>query len=138
MLRATRCAPQRGRVRKRFGPSPTAFAQRFTPESVTICRTPPQIFAKIATGAKGLTIVVDANEPLVSIEFAKIAAAQTVKTKVEDLAFPLVMPALVAGIHVLLNSSTKDVDGQDKPGHDEAWTTLPDRVTRPVPRETRW
>jgi hypothetical protein len=28
------------------------------------------------------------------------------------------MPALVAGIHVLLFSSEKDVDGRDKPGHD--------------------
>jgi len=29
-----------------------------------------------------------------------------------------VMPALVAGIHVLLNEHDKDVDGRDKPGHD--------------------
>jgi hypothetical protein len=28
------------------------------------------------------------------------------------------MPALVAGIHVLLRRK-KDVDGRDKPGHDE-------------------
>jgi hypothetical protein len=28
------------------------------------------------------------------------------------------MPALVAGIHVLLLCSKKDVDGRDKPGHD--------------------
>jgi hypothetical protein len=30
------------------------------------------------------------------------------------------MPALVAGIHVLLSSAPakKDVDGRDKPGHD--------------------
>jgi hypothetical protein len=28
------------------------------------------------------------------------------------------MPVLVAGIHVLLCSATKDVDGPDKPGHD--------------------
>jgi hypothetical protein len=28
------------------------------------------------------------------------------------------MPALVAGIHVFLQSQTKDVDGRDKPGHD--------------------
>jgi len=28
------------------------------------------------------------------------------------------MPALGAGIHVLLSSATKDVDGRDKPGHD--------------------
>jgi hypothetical protein len=32
-----------------------------------------------------------------------------------------VMPALVAGIHDLLGSFTKqDVDGRDKPGHDDA------------------
>jgi hypothetical protein len=30
------------------------------------------------------------------------------------------MPALVAGIHVLLPRRWKDVDGRDKPGHDEA------------------
>jgi len=29
------------------------------------------------------------------------------------------MPALVAGIHVLNRSQNKDVDGRDKPGHDE-------------------
>jgi hypothetical protein len=29
-----------------------------------------------------------------------------------------VMPGLVPGIHVLL-AETKDVDGRDKPGHDE-------------------
>jgi hypothetical protein len=28
------------------------------------------------------------------------------------------MPALVAGIHVLLAREQKDVDGRDKPGHD--------------------
>jgi hypothetical protein len=36
-----------------------------------------------------------------------------------DLAHPLVMPALVAGIHVLLNGRTKDVDGRNKSGHDD-------------------
>jgi hypothetical protein len=31
-----------------------------------------------------------------------------------------VMPGLVPGIHVLLaHRETKDVDGRDKPGHDE-------------------
>jgi hypothetical protein len=31
------------------------------------------------------------------------------------------MPALVAGIHVLLaGGGKKDVDGRDKPGHDES------------------
>jgi hypothetical protein len=29
------------------------------------------------------------------------------------------MPALVAGIHVFTASSEEDVDGRDKPGHDE-------------------
>jgi hypothetical protein len=29
------------------------------------------------------------------------------------------MPGLVPGIHVLLCCETKDVDGRDKPGHDE-------------------
>jgi hypothetical protein len=28
------------------------------------------------------------------------------------------MPALVAGIHVLLSFSKEGVDGRDKPGHD--------------------
>jgi hypothetical protein len=30
------------------------------------------------------------------------------------------MPGLVPGIHVLLPSRLKVVDGRDKPGHDEA------------------
>jgi hypothetical protein len=29
------------------------------------------------------------------------------------------MPALVAGIHVLVAERKKDVDGRDKPGHDD-------------------
>jgi hypothetical protein len=29
------------------------------------------------------------------------------------------MPALVAGIHVFFLSTLKDVDGRDKPGHDD-------------------
>ncbi len=29
------------------------------------------------------------------------------------------MPALVAGIHVFNIKTVKDVDGRDKPGHDE-------------------
>ena len=34
-------------------------------------------------------------------------------------ALPLiVMPALVAGIHVFKAGRVKDVDGRDKPGHD--------------------
>src|SRR5215510_938554 len=39
---------------------------------------------------------------------------------------PRVMPALVAGIHVLL-SYNKDVDGRDKPGHDAFGVTSPVR-----------
>ena len=30
------------------------------------------------------------------------------------------MPGLVPGIHVFVSTSKKNVDGQDKPGHDEA------------------
>src|SRR5262245_31180265 len=32
---------------------------------------------------------------------------------------PLVMPGLVPGIHALLSCRAKDVDGRDKPGHDD-------------------
>jgi len=35
----------------------------------------------------------------------------------------MVMPALVAGIHVLQLNLRKDVDGRDKPGHDEPWAS---------------
>ena len=31
----------------------------------------------------------------------------------------IVMPGLVPGIHVLAAHEKEDVDGQDKPGHDE-------------------
>jgi hypothetical protein len=31
------------------------------------------------------------------------------------------MPALVAGIHVLDYTLKEDMDGRDKPGHDEEW-----------------
>jgi hypothetical protein len=34
------------------------------------------------------------------------------------------MPALVAGIHVLLIDRFIDVDGRDKPGHDVERSTL--------------
>ena len=37
------------------------------------------------------------------------------------------MPALVAGIHVLSLRGTKDVDGRDKPGHDEGYV-IPGRI----------
>jgi hypothetical protein len=33
------------------------------------------------------------------------------------------MPALVAGIHVFLLDRAKDVDGRDKPGHDELFVS---------------
>ena len=33
-----------------------------------------------------------------------------------------VMPGLVPGIHVLMGSNKKDVDGRDKPGHDGSGT----------------
>ncbi len=41
-----------------------------------------------------------------------------------------VMPALVAGIHVFLVRLQKDVDGRDKPGHDDALTS----IDTPAPR----
>jgi hypothetical protein len=31
------------------------------------------------------------------------------------------MPGLVPGIHVFLPDEEKDVDGRDKPGHDESF-----------------
>jgi len=31
------------------------------------------------------------------------------------------MPGLVPGIHVLLPAHAKDVDGRDKPGHDDVY-----------------
>jgi hypothetical protein len=31
----------------------------------------------------------------------------------------LVMPGLVPGSHVFVSKTKKDVDGRDKPGHDE-------------------
>jgi hypothetical protein len=37
------------------------------------------------------------------------------------------MPGLVPGIHVFLSCRTKDVDGRDKPGHDDE-----DRASAPV------
>jgi hypothetical protein len=35
------------------------------------------------------------------------------------------MPGLVPGIHVLLPNHVKDVDGRDKPGHDEEALAVP-------------
>jgi len=35
------------------------------------------------------------------------------------------MPALVAGIHVFNSCAPEDVDGRDKPGHDEGEFTPP-------------
>jgi hypothetical protein len=34
------------------------------------------------------------------------------------------MPDLVPGIHVFAPTRMKDVDGRDKPGHDEEWRSL--------------
>jgi hypothetical protein len=31
------------------------------------------------------------------------------------------MPGLVLGIHAFVSAVRKDVDGRDKPGHDEIW-----------------
>ena len=43
---------------------------------------------------------------------------------------PSVMPALVAGIHVLTHSQRNEgMDGRDKPGHDERIVMRPERVT---------
>jgi hypothetical protein len=41
-----------------------------------------------------------------------------------DEPFPFVMPGLVPGVHVFLLSCAKDVDGRDKPGHDERLVLL--------------
>jgi hypothetical protein len=31
------------------------------------------------------------------------------------------MPGLVPGIHIFVSASKEDVDGRDKPGHDDEW-----------------
>src|SRR5882762_11167885 len=41
-----------------------------------------------------------------------------------------VMPGLVPAIHVLRHCSKKDVDGRDKPGHDENWSTAASGLPR--------
>jgi hypothetical protein len=38
------------------------------------------------------------------------------------------MPALVAGIHVLNVAPNEDVDGRNKPGHDELWRVIDVRL----------
>jgi hypothetical protein len=45
----------------------------------------------------------------------------TLSLVIPGLAQPtkVVMPGLEPGIHVFLGSSNKDVDGRDKPGHDD-------------------
>jgi hypothetical protein len=45
-----------------------------------------------------------------------VLQGQVSYTKLRNLS--LVMPALVAGIHVFFCIRLKDVDGRDKPGHD--------------------
>ena len=42
----------------------------------------------------------------------------------------IVMPALVAGIHVFGHCTKEDVDGRDKPGHDSEKYRLPQRHRR--------
>jgi hypothetical protein len=38
------------------------------------------------------------------------------------------MPALVAGIHVLIAAPHEDVDGRNKSGHDELWRAIAARL----------
>jgi hypothetical protein len=46
-----------------------------------------------------------------------------------------VVPGLVPGIHALPSLAEKDVDGRDKPGHDDAvWASL----LTPLSREAAW
>jgi hypothetical protein len=42
-----------------------------------------------------------------------------------DLLPPLVMPGLGPGIHVSLCAGSQDVDGRDKPGHDDTEAAAP-------------
>jgi hypothetical protein len=44
------------------------------------------------------------------------ASPESINTKLRNLS--VVMPALVAGIHVFFAHPIEDVDGRDKPGHD--------------------
>ena len=37
--------------------------------------------------------------------------------------YEAVMPGLVPGIHAFLSTNHKDVDGRDKPGHDDLHAT---------------
>jgi hypothetical protein len=45
--------------------------------------------------------------------------------------FSFVMPGLEPGIHAL-ESPNSDVDGRDKPGHDERMGTMGHRLSRPL------
>jgi len=47
------------------------------------------------------------------------------------------MPALVAGIHVLLAKKNKDVDGRNKSGHDGLLVPLGSISTLPAQRRSR-
>jgi hypothetical protein len=40
----------------------------------------------------------------------------------------LVMPGLVPGIHVFLACCARNVDGRDKPGHDDVEKSMPTSV----------
>jgi hypothetical protein len=53
-----------------------------------------------------------------------ILARELKATDETGLTAKFVMPGLVPGIHVLQASSKKDVDGRDKPGHDESESRL--------------
>jgi hypothetical protein len=50
---------------------------------------------------------------------------------VDGAELKFVMPGLVPGIHVLLFHGSIDVDGRDKPGHDENWVSQ--NAKRPAP-----
>jgi hypothetical protein len=63
------------------------------------------------------------------------------------LTFTTVMPGLVPGIHVFLSMHAKDVDGRDKPGHDDTdrikkqkceATMAVEALDPGVPYESRW
>jgi hypothetical protein len=47
------------------------------------------------------------------------------------------MPGLVPGIHVLLSATFQDVDGRDKPGHDDVQVIF-DNMTNQNFTGTNW
>ena len=48
------------------------------------------------------------------------------------------MPGLVPGIHVFVEAAKEDVDGRDKPGHDERWDTRHMTTTDDPLVSTEW